>query len=74
MQLFRIVRNEIGTWGDTIEVIVIAKDAKHAERRARIEFEDLRKAKLKVEKIEMDEEKVVTAVFCDEYEVYEPEG
>lgn len=72
MNCYLVTRMEEGKWGDTIQMVIVAKDEKHAERRARITNEDLRKTKLKVEKIDLNKEKIILATYVDEFQIYDP--
>lgn len=73
MKLFKIIRLEEGSWGDTKEVVVLADDPKRAERKARTAFDDLKKVKLKVEPIEPSEEKIIAFQSISEHETYFPQ-
>jgi hypothetical protein len=72
MKCFAVTRMENADWGDITKVVVVAKDEKHAERLARITFDDLRKTRLKVEEVNIESEKVLAFDVCDEWEIYTP--
>lgn len=52
--IYKVKRIDPVGMDEVYEVTVLAKDEKHAEKCARINFIELKKAKLKVEKIEID--------------------
>lgn len=59
MNCYLVERIENIRWVEDYAMVVIAEDEIHAERKARIESEDFKKAKLKVTKIDMDKEDVI---------------
>lgn len=59
MNCYLVERIENVRYVEDYAMVVIAKDERHAERKARIESEDFKKAKLKVTKIDMDKENVI---------------
>lgn len=59
MDCFLVERVNNIRYAEDYAMVVIAKDELHAERKARIESEDFEKSKLKVTKIDMNEESVV---------------
>ena len=71
MKLFRVSRIDQYKEWDVCFLTVLAEDAKHAERLARVTFPaDLRKAKLSVEEVDMDREQVVTMERCPDFKNY----
>ena len=59
MKCFKIDRVEHATYGEDYSMVVIAEDELHAERRARLQSYDFRKAKLRITEIDMNEEQCV---------------
>lgn len=59
MKCFKVDRIDRVRYVEDYSMVVIAKDELHAERRARIESSDFKKAKLKVTEVAMDIEQVV---------------
>ena len=60
MKLFVVERSYDETfWEDCMSAVVIAEDAKHAERHARININDFRKCKLKVREIDLNKEQII---------------
>lgn len=72
LDIFLVTRMENGSWGDTIQMTIVAKDEKHAERKARITNSDLKKTKLKVDKIDLTQERVIISTHVDEFASYTP--
>ncbi|WP_234121169.1 hypothetical protein [Clostridium hydrogenum] len=58
MKCFKIDRIDKVTYAEDYSMVVIAEDKIHAERCARLESRDFKKAKLKVTEINMDIEQV----------------
>lgn len=60
LKLFIVKRTECISYCEDDEMVVIAKDILHAERRARLSSDDFKKAKnLLVEEINMEKERYV---------------
>lgn len=59
MNVFLVGRIDKISWCEDDEMVVVAKNEKHAERCARWKSNDFRKAKLKVTEIKLDSEKVI---------------
>ena len=54
MKVFVIDRKGGYDWCDNYKAVVVAEDAQHAERFARIEVDGFRKAKLEVREIDLE--------------------
>ena len=59
MKVFRVDKKDRNSWGMDYAMIVIAKDELHAERCARVNSDDFKKAKLEVTEINLDTEQCV---------------
>jgi hypothetical protein len=60
MNIYLVERTEEITWVEDYAMVVIAEDEKHAERRARWESGDFKRAKnLLVKKVDADKEQSV---------------
>jgi len=59
MECFKVERTDRVSYVEDYAMVVIAKDELHAERCARLNSSDFRKAKLKVAKIDMNTEQVI---------------
>jgi hypothetical protein len=60
MNIYLVERTEEITWVEDYAMVVIAEDEKHAERRARWESRDFKRAKnLLVKKVDVDKEQSV---------------
>ena len=59
MECFKVERIDTIDWIEDYAMVVIAKDELHAEKCARLNSSDFKKAKLKVTKIDMNTEQVV---------------
>ncbi len=60
MNIYLVERTEKITWVEDYAMVVIAEDEKHAERRARWESSDFKRAKnLLVKKVDADKEQSV---------------
>lgn len=60
MNVYLVSRTEKISWCEDIEMIVIAEDDLHAERRARWSSQDFKKAKnLSIKKIDISKEQAV---------------
>lgn len=59
MKVFAIDRTDNYTWCDNYKAVVIAEDALHAERYARLHISGFKKAKLKVTEISLDTEQII---------------
>lgn len=60
MNIYLVERTEKITWVEDYAMVVIAEDKKHAERRARWESSDFKRAKnLLVKKVDADKEQSV---------------
>jgi len=58
MKIFKVSRAD-SSWCEDFEIIVVAIDKKHAERKARWSSEDFKKGKVTTEEIDISEEKVI---------------
>ena len=56
MKVFRVDKKDKISWCMDYSMIVIAKDELHAERCARVNSDDFKKAKLEVTEINLDTE------------------
>ena len=56
MKVFRVDKKDKISWCMDYSMIVIAKDELHAERCARLNSDDFKKAKLEVTEINLDTE------------------
>ena len=56
MKVFRVDKKDKISWCMDYSMIVIAEDELHAERCARLNSDDFKKAKLKVTEINLDTE------------------
>ena len=56
MKVFRVNKKDKISWCMDYSMIVIAKDELHAERCARVNSDDFKKAKLEVTEINLDTE------------------
>ena len=59
MKVFRVNKKDKISWCMDYSMVVIAKDELHAERCARINSDDFKKAKLEVTEINLDTEQCV---------------
>ena len=59
MKVFRVNKKDKISWCMDYSMVVIAKDKLHAERCARLNSDDFKKAKLKVTEINLDTEQCV---------------
>ena len=59
MKVFRVNKKDKISWCMDYSMIVIAEDELHAERCARLNSDDFKKAKLKVTEINLDTEQCV---------------
>ena len=59
MKVFRVNKKDKISWCMDYSMIVIAKDELHAERCARLNSDDFKKAKLEVTEINLDTEQCV---------------
>ena len=59
MKVFRVDKKDKISWCMDYSMIVIAKDELHAERCARLNSDDFKKAKLEVTEINLDTEQCV---------------
>ena len=60
MNVYLVSRTDEVSWFEDIEMIVIAEDDLHAERRARWSSQDFKKAKnLSIKKIDISKEQAV---------------
>ena len=59
MKVFRVNKKDKISWCMDYLMIVIAKDELHAERCARLNSDDFKKAKLEVTEINLDTEQCV---------------
>lgn len=59
MKVFRIDKKDKISWCMDYSMVVIAKDELHAERCARLNSDDFKKAKLEVTEINLDTEQCV---------------
>ena len=59
MKVFRVNKKDKISWCMDYSMIVIAKDELHAERCARVNSDDFKKAKLEVTEINLDTEQCV---------------
>ena len=59
MKVFRVDKKDRISWCMDYSMIVIAKDELHAERCARLNSDDFKKAKLEVTEINLDTEQCV---------------
>lgn len=59
MKVFRVDKKDKISWCMDYSMIVIAEDELHAERCARLNSDDFKKAKLKVTEINLDTEQCV---------------
>ena len=60
MKVFVIDRMDKYSYCDNYKAVVIAEDALHAERYARMNIDGFKKAKLKVTEISLDTEKILS--------------
>ena len=56
MKVFRVNKKDKISWCMDYSMVVIAKDELHAERCARVNSDDFKKAKLEVTEINLDTE------------------
>ena len=59
MKIFRVNKKDKISWCMDYSMVVIAKDELHAERCARLNSDDFKKAKLEVTEINLDTEQCV---------------
>ena len=59
MKVFRIDKKDKISWCMDYSMVVIAEDELHAERCARLNSDDVKKAKLEVTEINLDTEQCV---------------
>ena len=59
MKVFRVDKKDKISWCMDYSMVVIAKDELHAERCARLNSNDFKKAKLEVTEINLDTEQCV---------------
>ena len=59
MKVFRVDKKDKISWCMDYSMVVIAEDELHAERRARLNSDDFKKAKLEVTEINLDTEQCV---------------
>ena len=59
MKVFKIDKKDKISWCMDYSMVVIAKDELHAERCARLNSDDFKKAKLEVTEINLDTEQCV---------------
>lgn len=59
MRVFRVDKKDKISWCMDYSMIIIAKDELHAERCARLNSNDFKKAKLEVTEINLDTEQCV---------------
>ena len=59
MKVFRVNKRDKISWCMDYSMVVIAKDELHAERCARLNSDDFKKAKLEVTEINLDTEQCV---------------
>ena len=59
MKVFRVNKKDKISWCMDYPMVVIAKDELHAERCARLNSDDFKKAKLEVTEINLDTEQCV---------------
>ena len=59
MKVFRVNKKDKLSWCMDYSMVVIAKDELHAERCARLNSDDFKKAKLEVTEINLDTEQCV---------------
>lgn len=59
MKVFRVDKKDKISWCMDYSMIVIAEDELHAERCARVNSDDFKKAKLEVTEINLDTEQCV---------------
>ena len=59
MKVFRVNKKDKISWCMGYSMVVIAKDELHAERCARLNTDDFKKAKLEVTEINLDTEQCV---------------
>ena len=59
MKVFRVDKKDKISWCMDYSMVVIAKDELHAERCARLNSDDFKKAKLEVTEINLDTEQCV---------------
>lgn len=62
MKVFVIDRKSGCGWCENYKAVVVAEDARHAERFARIEVDGFRKAKLEVREIDLQAGEQVLSV------------
>lgn len=60
MKVFVIDRIDDYSFCEDYKAVVVAEDALHAERYARINIDDFKKAKLKVAEISLDSEQILS--------------
>lgn len=60
MDVFVIDRTDRYSWCDNYKAVVVAEDELHAERLARLKVSDWKKAKLKVTKVNLEEEQILS--------------
>ena len=59
MKVFRVNKKDKISWCMDYSMVIIAKDELHAERCARLNSDDFKKAKLEVTEINLDTEQCV---------------
>ena len=59
MKVFKVDKKDKISWCMDYSMVVIAKDELHAERCARLNSDDFKKAKLEVTEIDLDTEQCV---------------
>ena len=59
MKVFRVDKKDKISWCMDYSMVIIAEDELHAERCARLNSDDFKKAKLKVTEINLDTEQCV---------------
>ena len=62
MKVFKVDKKDKISWCMDYSMVVIAKDELHAERCARLNSDDFKKAKLEVTEINLDTEQCVLVV------------
>lgn len=63
MKVFVVKRKNKISWCEHYKLVVIAEDELHAERLARWNYEDFKKAPLEVLEINLDKEAVISAEY-----------
>lgn len=60
MKVFVIDRTDDYTYCDDYKAVVVAEDALHAEKYARLNIDGFKKSKLKVTEISLDTERILS--------------